>query len=93
MGLSLEIPGEFHMNDPQKKTIFILLGATAVGKTDMSLKLAEEFHFQIVSADSMQVYRSMAVLSHPAGFLRTKGDPWSTNHWAKANLSVMYSSG
>ena len=36
---------------------------------------------------------SMALFSRPAGFLRTKGEVWATNHCVRANLSVMYSSG
>jgi len=45
----------------KKQIVFILLGPTAVGKTDVSLKLAEECNFQIVSADSMQVYRYLDI--------------------------------
>ena len=49
------------MVQSKKQLVFILLGPTAVGKTDVSLKLAEECNFQIVSADSMQVYRHLDI--------------------------------
>jgi tRNA dimethylallyltransferase len=43
------------------KPLIAILGPTAVGKTETSLKLAEEFHGEIVSADSRQVYRGMDI--------------------------------
>jgi tRNA dimethylallyltransferase len=41
--------------------LIVLLGPTAVGKTALSLDLAERFDGEIVSADSRQVYRGMDV--------------------------------
>src|SRR4051812_35710785 len=38
-----------------------LLGPTAVGKTDLSLQLAQRFHGEIVSADSRLIYTSMDI--------------------------------
>jgi tRNA dimethylallyltransferase len=38
-----------------------LVGATAVGKTALSLELAESLRAEIVSVDSMQIYRGMDV--------------------------------
>ncbi|NPV03521.1 MAG: tRNA (adenosine(37)-N6)-dimethylallyltransferase MiaA [Syntrophaceae bacterium] len=46
---------------PGKPKIVILLGPTAVGKTDLALALASEFGGEIVSADSMQVYRHLDI--------------------------------
>lgn len=44
-----------------KKPLIILTGPTAVGKTSLSLSLAKELEGEIVSADSMQVYRYMDI--------------------------------
>lgn len=44
-----------------KPKIVILLGPTAVGKTDLALDLASEFGGEIISADSMQVYRHLDI--------------------------------
>ena len=44
-----------------KPRIVIILGPTAVGKTDLSLDLAETFGGEIISADSMQVYRHLDI--------------------------------
>ncbi len=39
----------------------ILLGQTATGKTALSIQLAKEINGEIISADSMQVYRGMDI--------------------------------
>jgi tRNA dimethylallyltransferase len=43
------------------KPILIIAGPTAVGKTDASLLLAQESGAEVVSADSMQIYRGMDI--------------------------------
>ena len=44
-----------------KKSLIVLLGPTAVGKTELSLQLAERLGCPIISADSRQFYRDMVV--------------------------------
>ena len=44
-----------------QKPILIIAGPTAVGKTDASILLAQEQGAEIVSADSMQIYRGMDI--------------------------------
>ncbi|MGN1203996.1 MAG: tRNA (adenosine(37)-N6)-dimethylallyltransferase MiaA [Lachnospiraceae bacterium] len=46
-----------------KKPLIILTGPTAVGKTRLSLLLAKSINGEIISADSMQVYRYMDIVS------------------------------
>lgn len=41
--------------------VLVLLGATASGKTALSIKLAERLNAEIVSADARQIYRRMTV--------------------------------
>lgn len=41
--------------------LVVLLGPTASGKTALSLTLAEKFHGEIVSCDSVAVYREMEI--------------------------------
>lgn len=38
-----------------------LVGATGVGKTDLSLSLAKEFHAEIISMDSRQIYHGFRI--------------------------------
>ncbi len=42
-------------------TVIIIAGPTAVGKTDVTLQLAAQLGGEIVSADSMQIYRRMDI--------------------------------
>lgn len=46
---------------PFDKQIFVLAGPTAVGKTELSIELAQEFGCEIISVDSMQVYKYMDI--------------------------------
>lgn len=45
----------------KKKPLIILTGPTAVGKTAASISLAKAIGGEIISADSMQVYRHMDI--------------------------------
>lgn len=44
-----------------KKPLIILTGPTAVGKTELSIRLARLVNGEIISADSMQVYKHMDI--------------------------------
>ena len=44
-----------------KQPLIVLTGPTAVGKTSLSIKLAKAIGGEIISADSMQVYRHMDI--------------------------------
>lgn len=41
--------------------ILILVGPTGVGKTSLSIELAKQFNGEIISGDSMQVYKEMNI--------------------------------
>lgn len=43
------------------RDLVVLTGPTAVGKTELSLKLAAEIKAEIISADSMQIYQKMDI--------------------------------
>ena len=47
------------MND--KKTLRVLIGPTGVGKTDLSIKIAEKYDSPIISADSRQLYSDLKI--------------------------------
>lgn len=47
--------------DNSMKKLIVLTGPTAVGKTDLSIRLAKGVGGEIISADSMQVYRRMNI--------------------------------
>ena len=44
-----------------KNPLIILTGPTAVGKTALSINLAKAVNGEIISADSMQIYKEMKI--------------------------------
>ena len=57
------------------KDLFILAGPTAVGKTEISIKLAEKLNGEIISADSMQIYKYMNIGSAKISINEMRGVP------------------
>ncbi|MCI6858350.1 MAG: tRNA (adenosine(37)-N6)-dimethylallyltransferase MiaA [Eubacterium sp.] len=49
------------MEKTEKKPLIVLTGPTAAGKTSLSLRLAKKIGGEIISADSMQVYKKMDI--------------------------------
>lgn len=47
-------------NSPQEK-VLVILGATATGKSSLAVKLAETLDTEIISADSMAVYKNFNI--------------------------------
>ncbi|CAM3428630.1 tRNA (adenosine(37)-N6)-dimethylallyltransferase MiaA [Aeromicrobium ponti] len=45
----------------EKEKLVVLIGPTAVGKTKLSILLAKRFNAEIISGDSMQIYKSMDI--------------------------------
>ncbi|MBF8807576.1 MAG: tRNA (adenosine(37)-N6)-dimethylallyltransferase MiaA [Enterococcus lacertideformus] len=41
--------------------VLVIVGPTAVGKTALSMELAKKFHGEIISGDSLQVYRKLNI--------------------------------
>jgi tRNA dimethylallyltransferase len=50
-----------HLLFKKNKTLLIIAGPTAVGKTDLSINLAKKFKTSIVSADSRQFFKEMNI--------------------------------
>ena len=72
-----------------KQPLIVLTGPTAVGKTALSLSLAKAVGGEIISADSMQVYRHMDIGSAKIFPFQMQGvphhlidvlDPWEEFH-------------
>ncbi len=47
----------------RKIPVIVIVGPTAVGKTSLSVELAKRFSGEIVSGDSMQIYKGMHIAS------------------------------
>jgi len=55
--------------------LIVIVGPTASGKTDLSIKLAEKFNGEIISADSRQVYKGMDIGTGKVTKKEMKGVP------------------
>jgi len=81
--------------------IWLIAGPTASGKSALALRLAETIGAEIVNADSMQLYRDLAVLSaapspqdqarapHHLFGTADAADGWSVGRWRAAALQML----
>lgn len=46
----------------KKPTLIVLIGPTGVGKTELSLSIAEHYHTSIISSDSRQLYKDLKLV-------------------------------
>jgi tRNA dimethylallyltransferase len=44
-----------------KQKLLVIIGPTAVGKTKLSIEMAKQYNGEIISGDSMQIYRGMDI--------------------------------
>ncbi|MHD0397829.1 tRNA (adenosine(37)-N6)-dimethylallyltransferase MiaA [Staphylococcus simulans] len=49
------------MSNNKKPLLVVIVGPTAVGKTELSIELAKQIDGEIISGDSMQVYKGMDI--------------------------------
>ncbi|KAI7691661.1 hypothetical protein SSS_03384, partial [Sarcoptes scabiei] len=54
------------INNYQSNPLIIIFGATGCGKTRLSLELAKHFPVEIISADSMQIYKALDIATNKA---------------------------
>ncbi len=66
---------DMHLSTDKKPPLIVLTGPTAVGKTECSLTLAKRIGGEIISADSMQVYRGMDIGSAKLPLKERQGIP------------------
>ena len=45
------------------KTVYVIAGPTATGKSDLSISLAKKINGTVINADSMQVYKNLEILT------------------------------
>ncbi len=67
--------------------LFVILGPTSTGKTDMALNLAKKFNGELVSCDSRQVYKGLDIGTGkmPARYVKVKKDERS---WEMDGIKV-----
>lgn len=55
------MPDFLQTSSPKQKTLIVIAGPTAVGKTDVAIQLAKHYNTAIISADSRQFFREMSI--------------------------------
>ena len=50
----------------KKTKIIVVVGPTASGKTSLGIHLAQNFNGEVVSGDSMQIYKDMNIATAKA---------------------------
>lgn len=58
-----------------KRTVIAVVGPTAVGKTKLSVEIAKRFNGEVISGDSMQIYRGMDIGTAKVTEEETQGIP------------------
>ena len=59
----------------EKQFVIVICGPTASGKTALSVELAKEFNAEIISADSMQIYKGMDIATAKPSIEERQGIP------------------
>ena len=82
-------------------TVLCVVGPTACGKTKMGVALARRFNGEVVSVDSMQLYRGMAIgtaaptaeemegIPHHMIGIADPREAWSAGRYARAAIPVV----
>lgn len=63
------------MNGKTKPKVLAVVGATASGKTALSVELAKSYNGEIISADSMQIYKGLDIASAKPTAVEMQGIP------------------
>ena len=81
---------------PEKQKVLVITGPTATGKTALSVELALRLGGEVISADSMQIYRGMDIgtakvtraemrgVPHHLLDVADPAEPWSVARWVDA---------
>lgn len=90
------------------KKVLVIAGPTAVGKTALSIRLAQQFNGEVISGDSMQIYRGLNIgtakiteeekqgVSHHLIDICDIGDPYSVADFqtqARQKITEIYHRG
>lgn len=65
------MPGK--LKNPRKNAVIFIVGPTASGKTRLAVALAKKIKGEVISADSMQIYKGMDILSQSPSASERRG--------------------
>lgn len=81
--------------------VLVIAGPTAVGKSNLAMQVCAELHGEIISADSVQLYRGLDIGSNkPDAAARSAvphhvidvgeaDDPWTAGRWSRAAMTAI----
>src|SRR5687768_5942221 len=80
------------MRDPFPKTVIIIAGPTASGKTGLAIEAAKHFQTEIISADSRQCYRELNIgVARPSpDQLQEVPHHFIASHSIRENITAAY---
>ena len=83
---------ERFLKNQKDKTVIIICGPTAVGKTSVSIALAKYFHTEIISADSRQCFKELKIgVARPSGEeLKEIPHHFIASHSIKENINAVF---
>lgn len=58
-----------------KKKIICIVGTTGVGKSDLSIEIAQRYNGEVINADSMQMYKGIPIITNKHPIPERKGIP------------------
>ncbi|KAH7517877.1 adenylate isopentenyltransferase 5, chloroplastic [Ziziphus jujuba] len=64
-----------HYNPTKKKKVLFILGATATGKSRLSIDIATHFPAQIINSDKIQVYKGFDIVTNKMHESQRRGVP------------------
>lgn len=59
----------------KKLPIIVIIGATGCGKSKLAIELAKVFDGEVISADSMQVYKGLDIITNKVTIEEQQGVP------------------
>ena len=71
-------------NSNSNKTLIVIVGPTAVGKTTLSIEIAQNYKTEIISADSRQFYKELKIGTAPPSMFELE----KVKHHFIGNLSI-----
>ena len=80
------------MKSPKQKTVIIICGPTAVGKTAVAISIAKQFQTEIISADSRQCFRELKIgVARPSGEeLKEVSHHFIASHSINENINAAF---
>ena len=56
-----------------KTKVIVVVGPTASGKTDLGVYIAKKYNGEVISADSMQIYKELSIATAKPDFSEMQG--------------------